>query len=136
MTILFALVLVMLLAPMGMVVHFFDMGYWYANIMSMSWIADFETNGIFFSPDPIMILDSLPFSFMRMGFVCMIWRAYVGKTTTRRALRVGVAMEVWFSLIFYLPTLIARLLTPMVSMFGLGQYGYQFFWSVDGWLLD
>ncbi|MFX1260842.1 MAG: hypothetical protein ACFFAZ_02015 [Promethearchaeota archaeon] len=117
MSILLALLLVMLLAPMGMVVYFFDMGYWYANIMSMSWIANFETNGIFFSPDPIMILATLPFSFMRIGFVYMIWRAYLGKTTTRRALWVGVAMELWFSLLFYLPNLIALLLAPMVFMF-------------------
>jgi hypothetical protein len=100
-----------------MVVYFFDIGYWYANIMSMSWIANFETNGIFFRPDAIMILATLPFSFMRIGFVYMIWRAYEGKTTTRRALRVGVAMELWFSLLFYLPNLIALLLTPMVFMF-------------------
>ena len=117
MSILFALILVMLLAPMGMVVYFFDMGYWYASIMSMSWIANLETNGIFFRPDAIMILASLPFSFMRIGFVYMIWRAYVGKTTTRRALSVGVAMELWFSLLFYLPNLIALLLAPMVFMF-------------------
>ncbi|MHA1939322.1 MAG: hypothetical protein ACW97O_14015 [Candidatus Thorarchaeota archaeon] len=117
MSILLTLVLVMLLAPIGMVVYFFDVGYWYANIMSMSWIANFETNGIFFRPDAIMILATLPFSFMRIGFVYMIWRAYEGKTTTRRALRVGVAMELWFSLLFYLPNLIALLLTPMVFMF-------------------
>jgi hypothetical protein len=59
----------MLLAPMGMVVYFFDMGYWYANIMSMSWIANFETNGIFFRPDAMMIFATLHFSFMRIAFV-------------------------------------------------------------------
>jgi hypothetical protein len=117
MTILFALVLVMLLAPMGIVVYFFDMGYWYANIMSMSWIVNFETNGILFRPDAMMILATLPFSFMRIGFVYMIWRAYEGRTTTRRALWVGVIMELWFSLLFYLPNLIALLLAPMVFMF-------------------
>ncbi|MFX0055665.1 MAG: hypothetical protein ACFFAX_15550 [Promethearchaeota archaeon] len=117
MSILLALVLIMLLAPMGMVVYFFDVGYWYAVAMSMSWIVNFETNGIFFGLDPIMILATLPFSFMRIGFVYMIWRAYEGKTTARRALRIGVAMELWFSLLFYLPNLIALALTPMVFMF-------------------
>jgi hypothetical protein len=117
MSILLVLVLVMLLAPMGIVVYFFDMGYWYANITSMSWIVNFETNGISFSPDPIMILATLPFSFMRIGFVYMIWRAYLGKTTTRRALRVGAAMELWFSFLFYLPYLLGFLLDPIFNMF-------------------
>jgi hypothetical protein len=107
----------MLLAPMGLVVYFFDIGYWYANITSMTWIANFETNGVYFRPDAIMILATLPFSFMRIGFVYIIWRAYEGKTTARRALRIGVAMEIWFSLLFYLPNLIALLVTPMVFMF-------------------
>jgi hypothetical protein len=65
----------------------------------------------------MMILAALPFSFMRIGFVYMIWRAYEGRTTVRRALRIGVAMELWFSLLFYMPNVIALLLTPIVFMF-------------------
>jgi hypothetical protein len=46
----------------------------------------------------------------------MIWRAYQGKTTKSRVVRVGIAMEFWFSLLYYLPNLISLLLFPMNFM--------------------
>ncbi|MHA2142377.1 MAG: hypothetical protein ACXADF_15980, partial [Candidatus Thorarchaeota archaeon] len=108
MSILLTLVIIMLLAPMGLIFYIFDRGpFWYVNIVAMSWMANYEAYDIYFRPDPMMILATLPFSFMRIGFVYMVWRAYEGKTSTSRVLKIGIAMELWFSLLFYLPNLIS-----------------------------
>ncbi|MHA2004185.1 MAG: hypothetical protein ACW975_06650 [Candidatus Thorarchaeota archaeon] len=115
-SILLTLAIVMILTPMGLVFYFGEGGYWYASIAAMSWFANIEAYGFYFRPDPMMLLATLPFSFMRIGFVFMIWRVYQGKTTTSRALKVGIAAELWFPLLYYLPNVISLLIIPMAFM--------------------
>ncbi|MHA2065538.1 MAG: hypothetical protein ACXABY_14280 [Candidatus Thorarchaeota archaeon] len=116
MPVLLTLAIVMILAPMGCVLHFFDAGpFWYMQILAMSWLVNIESDNIYFRPDSMMLFATLAFSFMRFVFLYMVWRAYQGKTTQKRVIRVGIAMELCFTLLYYLPLIISILLIPMWS---------------------
>ncbi len=116
-SIILTLVIIMILAPMGLVFYFSGEGpFWYVQILAVSWFANIEAYNFYIGLHPFMMLQTLPFSFIRIGFVYMIWRAYRGKTTKSRAIRVGIGMELWFTLLYYLPYAMSLLLNPMWYM--------------------
>ena len=107
------LIIIMFLAPMGIVFYFFDeSGSWYAAVLAMLWYSNMGSFGTYYSPYAA-ILATLPLSFMKMVYVFLIWRAYQGKATTRQAIRFGIAMELWFPFLYSLPYLISLLFVPM-----------------------
>ncbi|MFW9845372.1 MAG: hypothetical protein ACFFD6_01385 [Candidatus Thorarchaeota archaeon] len=113
-----AIVVAALVLPMGIMAYSYEWDYsWYIQIMAMTYMINMDSYSFYFVPGPIFLLATLPFSFLRIAFLGMIWRAYNEKTTRRRALIVGTLAEIWFPLMFYLPYLISMAMYPIPSMY-------------------
>ena len=72
---------------------------------SSQWMGPFGSLMI----DPLMLFQSLPFTFLRLVFGYMLYRLYCGKTTQKRVLLTGIVMELFlpvFYLMTYLPMLV------------------------------
>ena len=59
-----------------------------------------------------MLLNSLPFTFLRPVFIYMFYRLYRGKSTRKRVLVVGIISEVFVEAIFYFTMIMQLLLYP------------------------
>ncbi len=81
------------------------------TIVAMAWIYYSNSmmgpfDGLMISP--FLLLQSLPFTFMRFVFGYMLYQLYSRKSTIKRVMLIGIAMELFlpvFYFIIYLPTL-------------------------------
>jgi len=91
--------------------------YSYVQIMAMTWVWYGSGGGM---PIPLLfffIISSLPFTFMRLVFVYMVNRYYLGKTTRQRILIAGIIAEAQAPIIYSLPYIIMLILSPGSSYF-------------------
>ena len=105
--------LIALICPL--IVQFYDYGgspFGDITIVAMTWVYYSSSwmgpyGGLMM--DPFMLLQSLPFTFMRFVFGYMLYRLYSGKSTIKRVMLTGIIMELFMPVIYlvsYLPMLL------------------------------
>ena len=106
---------VILLAPNSITIQSSD---WFSQIQlgSVLWIMYFGGYSIPWMFLPFMILYSMPMHIPRFVFVYLIYRYYLGRTTKKRALAVGLLSELWW----WIPNL------PMMIFMMTSPFGYLY----------
>ncbi len=62
--------------------------------------------------DPLMLFQSLPFTFLRFVFGYMLYRLYSGKSTQKRVLLTGIIMELFLPAFYLIPFLPMLIMNP------------------------
>ncbi|UCH05005.1 MAG: hypothetical protein JSW05_02270 [Candidatus Thorarchaeota archaeon] len=108
--ILFALVA--LLAPHTVVYYMWDL-----QVMAATWMAFIDPYSVSWMSNPFLLMVAIPGALLRLVFGYMVVRAYQGKTTKKRAIIIGIALELQGPVFFYVPVILFQLASPILRSY-------------------
>lgn len=91
------LIVIMLLCPIVILITPYHIA-----VSGMSWTLSIVMDEVYFDFGPLLVVQGLPLTFLRVAFVLMVHRYYRGQTTKVRTLIVGALAEFQVPLSFFL----------------------------------
>ena len=86
---------------------------WGSFVLAMTWQWSVSRwDSYFIILQPYMLIQVLPFTFLRPIFVAMFYRMYKGKSTRKRVLIVGILSEILIEMIYYIPMILSMIMYP------------------------